>query len=414
MTPIYKQIADDLRRRIEAGEYPPGSRLPGYAELEAQYQVGRNTLAAALKELRKEGRITVEKKSGIKVRERVARRALPIGQRVFRDHIGYRFGTDDIHWETHGRPRRDTVPAPQAVADILGIEEGTPVLRRHRVMSPVGEPPFAIVETYLHPAAVDEVPRVGEADTGKGGYLDRLEEVGHGPMRWTETLRARNQVTALEARALGIPREMAVLDRIRVGFSGRTGEALEVTWSVIPEDRIEVPIEVQRDQTARWPVPPAGTEPNVAATTDNEEEFVPEESWRPEKPPVVAAIVTCSRGILISERRDGRPPWGFISGEVEPGESAYDAAIREVKEETGLLVMASEREIGRRVHPKTGRLMIYLACSPPGKTDIFVGDEDELLQVRWASLAEVEELLPGLYGQVHDYLREQEFGNNHS
>lgn len=135
-------------------------------------------------------------------------------------------------------------------------------------------------------------------------------------------------------------------------------------------------------------------------------QHVPEEATKPERPPVVAAIVTCERGVLVGKRNDGKPPWTFIAGEIEPGESPADAAVREVKEETGLRVVAAEREIARRVHPKTGRTMIYLACSPTGNTDVFVGDEEELAEVRWISLTQVDELLPGVFEPVHRYLEE--------
>jgi 8-oxo-dGTP pyrophosphatase MutT (NUDIX family)/transcriptional regulator with XRE-family HTH domain len=127
----------------------------------------------------------------------------------------------------------------------------------------------------------------------------------------------------------------------------------------------------------------------------------------PEPPPVAAAIVTSSRGVLAGRRNDGKPPWTFIAGEVEPGETAPFAAVREVKEETGLEVRAAG-EIGRRVHPKTGRTMIYIAAEPvrPTDLDVFVGDTDELAEVRWVSLAEADELLPGMFEPVHDYLEQ--------
>ncbi|MEV5408614.1 NUDIX domain-containing protein [Thermopolyspora sp. NPDC052614] len=48
---------------------------------------------------------------------------------------------------------------------------------------------------------------------------------------------------------------------------------------------------------------------------------MPEEATKPERPPVIAAIVTCERGVLVGRRHDGKPPWTFIAGEVEPGES---------------------------------------------------------------------------------------------
>jgi 8-oxo-dGTP pyrophosphatase MutT (NUDIX family) len=130
---------------------------------------------------------------------------------------------------------------------------------------------------------------------------------------------------------------------------------------------------------------------------------VEEPATRPEPQPVVAAIVTSKLGVLAGKRNDGKPPWTFIAGEIEPGESPADAAIREVKEEAGLNV-ATSHVLGRRVHPKTGRTMIYLACQPTEGTDVHVGDPDELAEVRWLSLAEADQLLPGMYEPVRNYL----------
>jgi 8-oxo-dGTP diphosphatase len=128
-----------------------------------------------------------------------------------------------------------------------------------------------------------------------------------------------------------------------------------------------------------------------------------ESAARPEPQPVVAAIVTNGMGVLVGRRNDGKPPWTFIAGEIEPGESPEDAGVREVKEETGLLVHATS-VIGRRVHPKTGRTMIYMTAEPTQGTKVFVGDEDELAEVRWITLAEADQLLPGMYEPVRDYL----------
>ena len=132
---------------------------------------------------------------------------------------------------------------------------------------------------------------------------------------------------------------------------------------------------------------------------------IPEESGRPEPQPVVAAIVTSPLGVLVGRRNDGNPPWTFIAGEVEPGEAPADAAVREVKEETGLLVHTAAQEIGRRVHPKTGRTMIYLACYPDRGADVFVGDEDELAEVRWVGYDEAHKLLPGMFEPVDSHLK---------
>jgi 8-oxo-dGTP diphosphatase len=121
--------------------------------------------------------------------------------------------------------------------------------------------------------------------------------------------------------------------------------------------------------------------------------------------PVATAIVTSELGVLVGRRNDGKPPWTFIAGEVEPGESPSDAAVREVKEETGLRVELAEI-LGERVHPKTGRTMIYIAARPTHGTEVFVGDEDELAEVRWVTLAEADELMAayGMFEPVHEYL----------
>ena len=122
-----------------------------------------------------------------------------------------------------------------------------------------------------------------------------------------------------------------------------------------------------------------------------------------QRQPIVAAIVTSDRGVLVGKRNDGKPPWTFIAGEQEPGERPEDTAIREVKEETTLRIQAGD-VIGEREHPKTGRTMIYLAATPTHGTEIHVGDEDELAEVRWVSLAAADELLPGMFEPVREHL----------
>ena len=122
--------------------------------------------------------------------------------------------------------------------------------------------------------------------------------------------------------------------------------------------------------------------------------------------PIVAVIVTSSEGVLAVRRRDGKPLWTFPSGEIEPGETAAEAGVRETKEEAGLNVVAG-RILGRRAHQQTGRRMIYLAARPARNADlqaIFVGDKNEVDNVRWLSRAEVDELMPGAYEPVLAYL----------
>ena len=130
----------------------------------------------------------------------------------------------------------------------------------------------------------------------------------------------------------------------------------------------------------------------------------PEPATLPEPAPIVAAIVTSRLGVLVARRNDGKPPWTFIAGEIEPGEDPADAAVHEVKEETGLRIR-STGVIGRRVHPHTGREIIYLAARPTHGTKAFVGDEQELAEVRWVDLVQADELMgDAMFGPVRSYL----------
>ena len=56
--PLYFQVADDLRRRIGEGEWPPGASLPSEIELGERYGVARGTVRQALGALRAEGVIS--------------------------------------------------------------------------------------------------------------------------------------------------------------------------------------------------------------------------------------------------------------------------------------------------------------------------------------------------------------------
>jgi 8-oxo-dGTP pyrophosphatase MutT (NUDIX family) len=134
------------------------------------------------------------------------------------------------------------------------------------------------------------------------------------------------------------------------------------------------------------------------------------EPYRPQQPAVIAAVVTSRLGVLAVRRRDGKPLWSFPAGESEPGESPADTIVREAKEETGLLIKPGT-VIAERIHPKTGRHMVYLAARPATHNrDVFVGDDLELTDVRWLTRAEAEERMPDMYGPVHAYLAQRMTG----
>ncbi|MEU4345434.1 winged helix-turn-helix domain-containing protein [Nocardia sp. NPDC023852] len=53
--PRYALIADDIRAKINRGDYAPGDQLPTKAQLMEQWNAALNTVARAINELRDEG-----------------------------------------------------------------------------------------------------------------------------------------------------------------------------------------------------------------------------------------------------------------------------------------------------------------------------------------------------------------------
>ena len=62
--PIWVQLADDFRRRIVSGQWPPGTKVPSVRELAADTGVNPNTVQRALGALDGEGLTATERTAG--------------------------------------------------------------------------------------------------------------------------------------------------------------------------------------------------------------------------------------------------------------------------------------------------------------------------------------------------------------
>ncbi len=124
-----------------------------------------------------------------------------------------------------------------------------------------------------------------------------------------------------------------------------------------------------------------------------------------DRPSIVAAIIVDSGKVLLVRRRvrEGTLSWQFPAGQSEPGETAEETAVRETQEEVDLSVTA-DRMLGERIHPATGRHMVYMLCSVKSGT-ARVADSEELDAVAWCGLNELKTNVPtGLFPPVADYL----------
>lgn len=126
---------------------------------------------------------------------------------------------------------------------------------------------------------------------------------------------------------------------------------------------------------------------------------------QPDKPAIAAAVIIQDGQLLLVRRRvsEGSLSWQFPAGQVEPGESAEDAAVRETFEETGLVV-AARRILGDRVHPATKRQMFYVEADALAGT-AHVADQEELDAVAWVKSSEISDYVPyPFYGPVQEHL----------
>lgn len=61
---VYMAVADDVARRIEAGELKSGDRVPGELQMAETYGIARMTVARAIKELRERGLVQTVRGKG--------------------------------------------------------------------------------------------------------------------------------------------------------------------------------------------------------------------------------------------------------------------------------------------------------------------------------------------------------------
>jgi GntR family transcriptional regulator len=245
--PAYRQVANQLRAQIAAGEYPAGTQLPSERELVDRYAVSRPTIRQAIAVLRTEGLVLAEHGRGLFVRPK------PAVQRLSRNRLSRRERSEsrgtfltDAHINDF-TPRVDVSVRIEAAdgrtAQMLSIDPGTPVAVRQRLMF-ADDLPVQLAVSRL-PRDLTEGTAMEEADTGPGGVYARLEDRGHTLAHFTEFVTARLPDVE-EATALHLSTGTPVLAVTRVAVDAE-GRAVEVNDMVLPGDRYELMYELSAE-----------------------------------------------------------------------------------------------------------------------------------------------------------------------
>jgi GntR family transcriptional regulator len=235
--PLQVRVADDIRIRIERHEYVPGQQLPTLDQLAEQHRCSLAAVRKAIDLLKQQGLVVTVQGRGTFVRDRPHARRHGI-ERYSRSR--WTTGTPILIAEAQQQGRTAEqhirelaeVPAPEAVAERLGIEPDTPVWVRRRTTMIDGRP-NQLADSYYELSVVRGTP-ITEEDTGPGGGFARLEDQGHHLTRIREELSVR-MPTGPETVALELPPGTPVIDLART-TSDADGRPVEVMLAVIAGD----------------------------------------------------------------------------------------------------------------------------------------------------------------------------------
>jgi 8-oxo-dGTP diphosphatase len=113
--------------------------------------------------------------------------------------------------------------------------------------------------------------------------------------------------------------------------------------------------------------------------------------------PVPAVGVVCLRGDSVLLIRRGTPPrqgeWSLPGGRIEPGERAVDAALRELREETGVEAeITGLIDVVDGLFPEAGRHYVLIDYAARWVSGEPVAGDDAL-EARFVALDEVESLI---------------------
>lgn len=225
----YREIADDLRGRIDDGAFTAGRLLPSEAELSGAYNVSRVTIRKALEALRSDGLVDSRQGFGWFVATETVQQPLA------------RLDTIEAQLEAEGRRSARQVldfafvDAPDHVREELGVDR---VLKVRRLNLADGEP-FARVTVWCPEHLGSGLSR---DQVEQSSFYDSLAEAGLRLADATQTIGA-GAASGADADLLQIPVGSPVLVCRRVTRTA-TGDAVLLGEYVFPAHRTEFTVDL--------------------------------------------------------------------------------------------------------------------------------------------------------------------------
>jgi GntR family transcriptional regulator len=263
----YRQIAQDLMRKIESGILKPGVQLPNEKEFRDEYTASRNTVRDAIKFLTIRGLVVTRPGQGTFVRrqpepfvttlsaDRDPESGMAGGEGAaafaeIRERL--RQKRDQEGLDSPGEEPRASKPtvevkgAPDYVAERLRIDPDDEVIVRHQEFY-VGTTAWSLQTTFYPMALVERgataLLRPQDFTSGTVAYLREKLGLDLCGSRLRILVRAPNEN---EARFFGLPDDgrISVTSLIRTGYENRPADdpypgpyPFRVTFTILPADR---------------------------------------------------------------------------------------------------------------------------------------------------------------------------------
>lgn len=238
-TPLYRQIAEDIRNAIESGQLAPGSQLPTEIELQGRYPASRNTIRDAIKRLVMQGLVETRPGQGTFVTRTIEPVVVNLGASV--DHSAAMLGTSELPTSPgmeSTTPRIEVQLASKLVSAELRLPEGEQVVGRHQAQF-INSVPWSL-QTSFYPMHLvrSGAARLLSADAIPEGTVQYLrDELGLTQVSWRDRLAIR-PADANENAFFNLPPDgrVSIAEVARTAFD-QTGAPMRLTVSAFPVDR---------------------------------------------------------------------------------------------------------------------------------------------------------------------------------
>lgn len=250
--PMYRQIAEHLRERIESGELAPGSQLPTELELRERYNASRNTVRDAIKWLTTRDLVVTRPGQGTYVVQKMepyvttltgSPKVPTLYGEVDESAAGEKPGKERVLFST--APQVEIQKATADIAGQLEVSEGSQIVSRHQKRY-VDRTPWSM-QTSFYPMGfvlngADRLIQADDIDIGTVKYL--ADKLGLRQVGYRDLIKVRTP-DSTETTFFNLPSDgrISVFEVFRIAYD-QTGTPMRLTLTVYPTDRNQFTVNV--------------------------------------------------------------------------------------------------------------------------------------------------------------------------